>query len=192
MYSKVVLMHFITRRKAVQAFGLASITPLLPAQAMPLSRVVVTTPGENRFPYTLPALKTGAPCKLTAKDTDGISSIFELVTPPRTGPPKHVHHREDEWYYVLKGELLFEVGGAKYTLQTGASIWAPREIPHVWANPTATDTRMILMSQPGGFENFFDEFAKAESDKVTSAEMDRLMAKYGMEMLGPPMFAPAS
>ncbi len=185
-------MHVITRRKAMKGFGLASVTPLLLAQATPSGRVVSTTPGENRFAYTVPALKTGASCKLTAKDTGGTYSIFELVTPPRTGPPRHVHRREDEWHYILKGEFLFEVGGVKYMLQTGASIWAPRDIPHVWANTATIDARMILMCQPGGFEQFFDEFAKAESDKVTSAEMDRLMVKYGMEMLGPPMFAPAS
>jgi quercetin dioxygenase-like cupin family protein len=184
-------MHIITRRNAMQMFGLASITPLLHAQGITSRQVVTTTPGENRFAYTVPGLKTGAPCKLTAKDTGGACSIFELITPPRMGPPRHVHHREDEWYYVLQGEFLFEVGGVQYALQTGATIWAPRDIPHVWANKGTTDARMILMCQPGGFENFFDELAKAQSDKVTSVEMDRLMAKYGMEMLGPPMFAPS-
>ncbi len=184
-------MRTITRRKAIQAFGLASITSLLPAQAIPSRRVVVTRPGENRFAYTVEASKSDSACKLTAEDTGGAYSIFELVTAPRMGPPRHVHRREDEWYYVLTGEFLFEVGGAKYTLRAGATIWAPRDIPHVWANTATSDARMILMCQPGGFENFLDELAKAETDKVTSAAMGRLLAKYGMEMLGPSIFAPA-
>jgi hypothetical protein len=78
-------MHVITRRKAMEMFGLASITPLVHAQAITSRQVVITTPGENRFAYTVPGLKTGAPCKLTAKDTGGACSIFELITPPRMG-----------------------------------------------------------------------------------------------------------
>jgi quercetin dioxygenase-like cupin family protein len=187
-------MHVISRRKAIQAFGLVSITPLLPMQGQGkvLRNVVVTSPGENRFAYSVPAPRTEAACKLTSKDTSGACSIFELVTAPRTGPPRHVHHREDEWYYVLTGKFLFEVGGVKYTLQPGATIWAPRDIPHVWANTDTVDGKMILLCQPGGFENFFDALAKAEDDKAPPTEMARLLEQFGMEMLGPPLFAPAT
>ncbi len=48
---------------------------------------------------------------------------------------------------------------------------------------------MILLCQPGGFERFFDELAKSEMNKDTPERMVQLMAKYGMEMLGPPLFA---
>lgn len=147
---------------------------------------VVTNPGENRFAYTVPGLKTGAACKLTSEDSGGACSIFELAAPPRVGPPRHIHHREDEWYYVLAGTMLFEVGDVKYTLQPGGSVWGPRDIPHVWGNPGPAEARMILVCQPGGFEVFFDEFVKAGNDM---SEMNRVMAKYGMEMTGPPLFS---
>jgi hypothetical protein len=39
--------------------------------------------------------------------------MFEFIVTPRQGPPRHVHHREDETYYILTGEFLFEVGGTK-------------------------------------------------------------------------------
>jgi hypothetical protein len=48
------------------------------------------------------------------------------------------------------------------------------------------------MCQPGGFENFFDAFAKGMMDKVSVAQMEQIMTKYGMEMLGPPLFPPAT
>jgi quercetin dioxygenase-like cupin family protein len=54
------------------------------------------------------------------------------------------------------GEFIFKAGGEEHNLMTGASIWLPRDTPHVWANTTATDGKLILMCQPGGFENFFD------------------------------------
>jgi quercetin dioxygenase-like cupin family protein len=185
-------MPILSRRTALQAFGIASITSLLPAQAVTHRKVVVTKPAENRFAYTVPELRSGAACKVTNEDSAGACSLFELVARPQTGPPRHIHHREDEWYYVLAGEFLFEVDGVKYTLPVGGSIWAPRDLPHVWANTSTTEGRMILMCQPGGFENFFDAFVKGMIDKVSPAQMEQLYARYGMEMLGPPLFPPTA
>jgi quercetin dioxygenase-like cupin family protein len=124
-------MPILSRRNAVQAFGIASIATFLPAQPVTHRKVVVTKPGENRFAYTVPELRSGAACKVTNEDSAGTCSLFELVAPPQTGPPRHIHHREDEWYYVLAGEFLFEVGDVKYALPVGGSIWTPRDIPHV-------------------------------------------------------------
>lgn len=183
-------MPILSRRTALQAFGIASITSFLPTQAVTPRKVVVTKPGENRFAYTVPELRSGAACKLTNEDSAGACSLFELVAGPHTGPPRHIHHREDEWYYVLAGEFLFEVDGVKYTLPVGGSIWAPRDIPHVWANRSTTEGRLILMSQPGGFENFFDALGKGMIDKVSPAQMEQIYARYGLEMLGPPLFPP--
>jgi mannose-6-phosphate isomerase-like protein (cupin superfamily) len=183
-------MSVIDRRQALQFFGLISFTPLLSAGVPVNRRGIVVRPGENRYPYSVAAMHTGAACKLTAQDSGGTSSIFELVTPPRTGPPRHIHHREDEWYYVLTGHFAFEVGDLKYTVTTGGAVWAPRDIPHVWANTGTADGRMILVCQPGGFEQFFDEFAKAGISKDAPEQMVQAMAKYGMEMLGPPLFQP--
>jgi mannose-6-phosphate isomerase-like protein (cupin superfamily) len=184
-------MPILTRRSALQTFWIASISSLLPAQAVPHRKVVVTKPGENRFAYIDPAMRSGAACKLTSEDSLGACSMFELVARPQEGPPRHIHHREDEWYYVLAGEFLFEVGGMRYTLPVGGSIWAPREIPHVWANTGTIEGRLILMCQPGGFENFFDASAKGMMDKVSQVQMEQIMTRYGMEMLGPPLLPPA-
>ena len=112
-------MPILSRRTALQAFGIASITSLLPAQGAPSRKVVVTKPGENRFAYTVPELRTGAACKVTNEDSAGACSLFELVARPQAGPPRHIHHREDEWYHVLAGEFLFEMGGVRYTLPVG-------------------------------------------------------------------------
>jgi quercetin dioxygenase-like cupin family protein len=185
-------MPILSRRTALQALGIVSITSLLPAQPVTRRKVVVTKPGENRFAYTVPELRSGAACKVTNEDSLGACSLFELVARPQAGPPRHIHHREDEWYYVLAGEFLFEVDGVKYNLPVGGSIWAPRDMPHVWANTSTTEGRIILMCQPGGFENFFEAFVKGMIDKVSPAQMEQLYASYGMEMLGPPLFPPTA
>ena len=115
--------------------------------------------------------------------------MLELMALPRSGPFLHVHHREDEWYYVLSGEFTFRAGGEEFNLSTGGSIWLPRGIPHVWANTATTEGKLILMCEPGGFEKFFDEIGNLPMSKKSPDTMKELMAKYGMEMLGPPIFA---
>jgi hypothetical protein len=98
-----------------------------------------------------------------------------------------VHHREDEWCHVLAGTFLFEAGSEKTTLAVGASIWMPRDIPHVWANTSNTTGRLLVVCQPGGFEKFFDALGRIPDRDATPVEIAKVMAQYGMEYLGPPL-----
>jgi mannose-6-phosphate isomerase-like protein (cupin superfamily) len=146
-------------------------------------------PGENRFAFAAASQAAQSPCKVTSADSGGAVTIFEMNAFPRSGPFLHVHHREDEWYYILAGNFLFKAGQGEYTLRAGASIWLPRGVPHVWANTDTTQGKLLLMCQPGGFEHFFDEIGNVPPTEKGPEKMRTLMAKYGMEMLGPPVFA---
>jgi mannose-6-phosphate isomerase-like protein (cupin superfamily) len=183
----------INRRNLLYLFGISAVSPLLPAIAATTGKVAVTKPGESRFAFSTKQQAWLSPCKLTGEDTEGALSTFELQALPQTGTPLHVHHREDEWYYVLSGEFIFKAGDESFKLPTGASIWLPRGIPHIWANTTNADAKLILVCQPGGFEKFFEEMGR-EMDNVPQEEahkkMGEVMAKYGMEMLGPPLLKP--
>ena len=188
-------MTSINRRTLLYAFGLASVSPLLPAQTSAKGKVSVAKPGESRFAFASAQQAKLSPCKLTSEDSGGTLSTFELSALPQSGPFLHVHHREDEWYYVLSGEFLFKAGDETHTLPVGGSIWLPRDIPHVWANMSAEEEKLILVCQPGGFEKFFNEMgqemeAAHAGDPSVAAKMKAVMAKYGMEMLGPPLFKP--
>ena len=182
-------MSSIDRRTLLCAFGIASVSAMLPAQAAVPGRPAIAKPGENRYAFGSATQAKSSPCKVSSEDSDGACTIFELDALPRSGPFLHVHHREDEWYYVLSGEFLFRVNGDEYKLAAGGSIWLPRGIPHVWANTTPANGKLLLMCQPGGFEKFFDEMGKVSLDKKNPETMKALMAKYGMEMLGPPIFS---
>ncbi len=184
-------MQNINRRTLLAAFGVVSFTTLVEAQTKPRRHGVVAKTGENRYPNVrLPSQKTD--CKVTSEDSGGACSIFELGVPTHSGPPLHVHHREDEWYYVLAGDFIFEVSDEKFTLPTGSSIWAPREAKHRWANSGAADGKLILTCLPGGFENFFEELGKFPAlnpnDPAEMHKVHELHAKFGMELLGPPIF----
>jgi len=125
-------------------------------------------PGENRFAFGSAAQAKTSPCKVSSEDRAGGCTVFELNALPRSGPFLHVHHREDEWYYVLSGEFLFRAGSEEHNLLTGGSVWLPRGIPHVCANTAAANGKLILMCQLGGFEKFFDEIGKVPMDKKES------------------------
>ncbi|MBZ5679138.1 MAG: hypothetical protein LAO24_03415 [Acidobacteriia bacterium] len=107
------------RRTLLYAFGIASVSTLLPAQSTMGSaasgKVSVAKPGESRFAFSTRQQARLSPCKLTSEDTAGALSAFELSALPQSGPYLHVHHREDEWYYVLSGEFLFKAGGEPHT-----------------------------------------------------------------------------
>ena len=179
----------LNRRTLLYAFGLASVAALTPRQVAASGKVALAKVGDSRFAFANPEQAKGTPCKVTNEDSGGGCTIFEMNALAESGPFRHVHHREDEWYYVLSGEFLFRAGDEEHRLSPGDGIWLPRGIPHVWANTTKALGKMILMCQPGGFEKFFDEMGNVPLDKKNPEVMKALMAKYGMEMLGPPIFA---
>ncbi|PYT67408.1 MAG: hypothetical protein DMG39_24060 [Acidobacteria bacterium] len=204
-------MQNIARRNLLYAFGVVSVTPLslfraatalsgttqktAPGTPPNSSRsAAVAKPGENRYAFTSEKVARRIHCKVTTSDSRGSCSIFELAALPRYGPPRHVHDREEEWYYVLSGDFLFEAGGQRNHLPTGGSIWLPRDLPHCWGNEGTTAGKLILMCQPAGFEKFFDEAAQLPLYSQDPAELQKLHelhAKYGMELVGPPIFPTA-
>jgi mannose-6-phosphate isomerase-like protein (cupin superfamily) len=185
-----------SRRNLLYAFGVTYATTILRADSKRTQRIAVAKPGESRFPFSSQQLAQINACRVSSDDSGGACSIFELGAPPRFGPPRHVHHREDEWYYILSGEFIFEVGSGRHHLATGSSIWLPRDIPHCWANEGKVDGKVILMCQPGGFEKFFEEASQGppltSQDPAALQKLHALHAKYGMELLGPPIFSSTS
>ena len=183
----------MNRRSLLCAFGILSVRSMLPAQTPVMrGKVAVAKPGETRFAFSSSQQAALSPCKLTGDDSGGALSALELNVLPQSGPALHVHHREDEWYYVLSGDFLFRVGGETHVLPVGSTIWLPRDIPHVWMNTTDEEGKLLLICQPGGFEKFFEAMGnamqKSSADPdAANQQMKEIMAKFGMELLGPPL-----
>lgn len=126
-------------------------------------------------------------CKVSGGDTAGAVSVFETTTPAADRPARHLHHDQDEWFYVLAGEYLFEVGDDRFRLAAGNSLFAPRKVPHVWACVSERPGRMLIVLQPAGkLEAFFRELPKY-ADAGTPAEFAKLYADHGMAVTGPPL-----
>jgi quercetin dioxygenase-like cupin family protein len=155
-------------------------------------RGFVLGPTEGRFDVPLNVVGEPTLVKVSAADTGGAVSVFQLTAPRFTGPPLHVHTREDETFYVLSGEVIFEIDGTRVTTGAGSVVFLPRGIPHRYQNFSDLPAELLLVVTPGtGFEAFFGELAAATPPQGGVPPMDvlsRLDAQYGLTTLGPPMF----
>lgn len=114
-----------------------------------------------------------------------------LVAPPMSGPPRHVHTREDERFYVLEGELVFQLDGARHTVGPGGTVYSPRGVVHAYQNFTTSDARLLIATMPGAFGVMFEEMSAATPPGGMPA-MDvpeALHRKHGITTMGPPLSA---
>jgi mannose-6-phosphate isomerase-like protein (cupin superfamily) len=125
--------------------------------------------------------------KISTDDTDGAMFVFEHADMGKGGPPRHFHYEQDEWFYVIEGDFAFEVGDEKFTLGPGDSLFAPRMVPHAWANVGDDPGTLLLGVQPAGsLEAFFQQSCEMTS-LPTPEEADRMFAAHGMKVVGPPL-----
>ena len=123
--------------------------------------------------------------KVTAQDSGGSLLILENIFHAPGGPPRHLHLAQDEVFYSLEGEFVFEIGAERFTLKPGDSVLAPRQVPHVWAYVGAGRGRILITFTPAGqMEAFFRETTKANAMPPQDAD---LLRAHGMELLGPPL-----
>ncbi len=127
--------------------------------------------------------------KVSGQDTADDWSMFESRVPSGLSLPLHVHHEQDEWFWVLEGNFVFEVGDQKHQLSAGMSVLLPRKIPHRWKKTSDGDGKLLILLQPAGrMEYLFDRFATATAKEREDVALARqLFAECGMELLGPPM-----
>lgn len=95
--------------------------------------------------------------KLTGSETSGAFAVVELVAMPGAEPPPHIHHRTDETYYLLEGELAVLDGKRTYTATAGAIVHLPKGTLHAWRNATTQPARALLLITPAGFEGVIAE-----------------------------------
>jgi mannose-6-phosphate isomerase-like protein (cupin superfamily) len=137
-----------------------------------------------------------AEIKATAADTNGRMTILEITEPPYKQAPLHVHHREEEGFWILEGGATFEVGDETIEARAGDYLLGPRDVPHRYTTG-ADGCRMLFIFTPGGFEELLRAVsapAKTRSlppaDAVTpvpSAEemeqMEAAIRAHGCELL---------
>ena len=130
-------------------------------------------------------------CKVSGQDTNGALCVFEFNC--KSGGPRHLHHEQDEWIYVIDGEFEFQVGDKRFRIGASESVFIPRKVPHVWTCVSRKPGKIINMYQPAGkMEEFFRELGKYDGkpyvhEVLSIDDFRRLFHGHGMDLLGPPL-----
>jgi quercetin dioxygenase-like cupin family protein len=124
----------------------------------------------------------------TAEQTGGTLGLVEQVLQPGFAAPWHVHHAEDEAFYVIEGELTFLCGDQCIAAGAGTFVYGPREIPHGFRVEGSDPARMLLLTTPGAFINFVLDLSEPAppSGPPNMGHLLAVAARYNVEILGPP------
>jgi quercetin dioxygenase-like cupin family protein len=134
--------------------------------------------------------------RIPSQRTGGAYALFEVATRPGTGPPPHIHHREDESFYVLEGEYEFLIEGSTTRARTGSLLYFPKGTLHAHGCVGEGVGRMLVTQTPGGlYECFFEELGKeadgeragppASEDRTGEGKIVSIAARYGIEIPPP-------
>ena len=133
--------------------------------------------------------------KIPSQRTGGAYTLFEVSTQPGAGPPPHVHHREDESFYVLEGEYEFLGDSYSRKVETGSLIYVPKGALHAHKGVGDRSGRMLLIQTPGGlYERFFEKVGKPADRGAASLDIEdqpdmekvaKVAAEYGIEIHQP-------
>ena len=131
--------------------------------------------------------------KATTESTGGAFALIEASVPPGSGPPPHVHTREDEAFYLLDGVLEVTADGAETLVGAGDFVFLPRGTVHWFRNPGVAATRALILAAPGGLDRFFAEAGvparpgeqAPPSGPEDFARIAGLQAEYGMRVQAP-------
>ena len=130
----------------------------------------------------------------TAEDTQGKFALIEVVARRGSVPPPHIHHREEETFYVLEGEMNVTVGDRTFKATPGTLVCLPRDVAHSFAIESEQLRTLILLT-PAGLEGFFKEFSVPApamtlppANEPAYSEVQRMLEaapRYGLEFLLP-------
>lgn len=140
--------------------------------------LTVVPPGEGR---TGALGSIGVAFKLWSQDTGGAIAVVEHPFPVGAIVPPHRHTREDEYSFVVEGEIGFRSGDREVVLGAGGYITKPRDELHTMWNAGRQPARMIEIISPGGFEGYFRELSELlAAGRPSPDAVAAIAARYGL------------
>ncbi|WP_431299824.1 cupin domain-containing protein [Tabrizicola sp. BL-A-41-H6] len=130
---------------------------------------------------------------LTLQDADstgGSLSVTRSLSPAGSGPPRHIHHAEDESFYILDGRCDFWLKGEVFHRCAGETMFIPRGTEHTFRIPDGAPCDHLVIMTPGGFEGFFAEMAKGQfriPDDM--GQIAAIAVRFNLSFTGPPLSA---
>jgi quercetin dioxygenase-like cupin family protein len=152
-------------------------------EALP-ARALAAGEGEARWWFGQLAV-----IKATAKDTGGGHTLVEITVDPGYETPLHIHHREDEGFWMIDGSATFTVGDETVEAGPGAYLFGPKDVPHKWS-AGADGARLLYLFAPGGFEELIlamsepaKELSPPPPDIAPPDDALEIAAGFGVELL---------
>src|SRR6266536_5713328 len=105
----------------------------------------------------------------TGDDTNGKYALLEAIVPPGGGPPPHVRSREEEGFFILEGEITFQIGEKRIVATAGTFANMPVGTPHSFKNESGKPARMLISVAPAGLEKMFFEIGVPVPEGSTTA-----------------------
>ena len=149
-----------------------------------LSHGILVPAGEDRYGHFKHIRSNSIVFKVCSQESKDLFAVEAIIT-QKGGTAKHIHHDQDEWWYILEGEFIVEVGDERFHLKPGDSLFGPRKIPHVWAFIAGTRGRFLGSLMPASRAEAF--FVDADKDKSLLDLSTDLRPTYGIEWVGPPL-----
>jgi mannose-6-phosphate isomerase-like protein (cupin superfamily) len=125
------------------------------------------------------------------EDTGGTYSFIEAKVFPGGGPIPHIQTREHEWFYVVEGQIIFNVDEQRIEAKPGTFVNIPPNVLHSFKNETNETAKLIIVLSPPGMEQLFVDIGLEVSDinkqpppftDEQKQKLPSLAAKYGMEI----------
>ena len=126
--------------------------------------------------------------KTTTSELDGAAFLWELLSPPGTMVPPHIHTIEDEFIYVAEGELEVLVGDQKYAARAGDLVKMPKKVPHgIWQKGDKTTRTLWVVAPAGKMESLLSALGDLPANQPPDpAKVGQIFAEHDLTLLPPP------
>ncbi|HEY1318456.1 MAG TPA: quercetin 2,3-dioxygenase [Gaiella sp.] len=159
--------------------------------AMEIPKTYAAHTGEGEETWFLQNRMT---VKATAETTGGAYGLVESWIPAGASPPLHIHHRDDESFWVIDGTVTFRSGDETITAGPGSFVFLPRDVPHTFRVEGEETAHILTLLTPGGGERFFLEGGRPPEGPGLPPpgppdieKLKRVALDLGMEIIGPPL-----
>jgi mannose-6-phosphate isomerase-like protein (cupin superfamily) len=125
--------------------------------------------------------------RVGSADSGGQLTILDYRAPAGFGPPRHLHHREDEVFELIEGQAVVWTPDLSLVLAPDDVVLLPRLGLHTWRAYGPQGIRFTATFTPSGFERFFQDIERRRLLATDVTELRAVAADVGMDILGPPL-----
>ncbi|MDQ6812597.1 MAG: cupin domain-containing protein [Bacteroidota bacterium] len=150
-----------------------------------MEQAFILKPNEGRLSKPYNVLGMPVHLKVSSSDTGGQMSIFVAEYKRNEGPPLHLHDN-DEAFFIIEGEFIFQAGDKRFTGVAGDTVFIPRNTPHTTLTVSETGKMLFTVNPTGNVEKIFEKL-DSYKEMPSIEEIVRVHEELGLKIVGPPL-----